>query len=229
MYVWLAQDWNVYWVSIDSQSVDTLFIILTLTELHTHKIWTLYFVGEPESEYLCPICTELLTQPFLTDCGHHTCQVCREKLLTTRNDECPTCREPNMLSYARLNKHFQRQVNSIEVHCHHHEKGCEWVGEVRNLLDHLDLEKGECVIRECLFGCGEFCQKEEMKKHMKHHCVKRPTTCEYCGYHNTHHIVTENHYPACLNFPVDCPNKCTVKRYKRHLLQQHLNRSSTKQ
>ena len=111
-----------------------IFIILTLTELCNHKTETLHFVDEPESEYLCQICTELLTQPFLTDCGHYVCQACREKLLTSQNNECPICREPNMLSNARLNRHLQRQVNSIKVRCRHHKKGCEWVEIFRTIL-----------------------------------------------------------------------------------------------
>ena len=76
----------------------------------------------------------------------------------------------------------------------------------------------------CTFGCGQYCCPEhEMKEHMKQYCLKRPTTCEHCGYHNIHDIVTEKHYPVCLRFPIDCPNNCTEKRLERCQLQQHLN------
>ena len=122
------------------------------------------------------------------------CQTCRDNLLKTNKDECPTCREPNVLSNARINKHLQRKVNSLKVCCHHYKKGCKWVGEVRYLQDHLDPERGECMIA-CPLGCGQYCWKKEMKNHIKHCCHKRVTIREYCGiYHGTHDIVTEKHY-----------------------------------
>ena len=54
------------------------------------------------------------------------------------------CRETDALTDARLDKRFQREVNSLKVHCQHHDEGCEWVGEVRDLETHLDPECGEC-------------------------------------------------------------------------------------
>ena len=81
------------------------------------------------------------------DCGHHVCGTCRDRLLSLvpNNDECPVCREPNVLSYARLNRHLQRQVYSLIVRCKHHNEGCEWVGELRYFQKHLDRERGECT------------------------------------------------------------------------------------
>ena len=106
-----------------------------------------FLVDGLKGDYSCPVCKELLTEPFLTDCGHHImCGTCCERiLLKTGKADCPLCREPNMLRSARLNKHFQREVNSLQVHCQHYDKGCEWVGEVRHLQNHLDPEKASCL------------------------------------------------------------------------------------
>ena len=60
-----------------------------------------------------------------------------------------------------------------------------------------------------------------MKKHKSNTCVKRPVTCEYCGFHNKRDHVVNTHYPICLEFPVGCPNKCQVKDLKRKQLQLH--------
>ena len=82
----------------------------------------------------------------MTDCGHHICYTCRGRLLASGKSECPVCREQDALTDARLNKHLQRQVNSLKVRCQHHEVGCQWVGELRYLKEHLDP-----LLRKCGF------------------------------------------------------------------------------
>ena len=115
--------------------------MFSLAEL---QISSTSLLDEPKIDYSCPVCAGLLTEPFLTNCGHLVCGACRDWLLTTKKYDCPVCRETNVLSYARLDKRFQREVNSLKVHCQYHDEGCEWVGEVRDLQKHLDLERGNC-------------------------------------------------------------------------------------
>ena len=155
---------------------------------------------KPQDDFFCPICYELLLHPILfIKCGHQVCYTCNSQLL---KDECPTCREPNVLSSGLLNKHFQRQVMSVKVYCDNREQGCEWKGELRYLQDHLNPDKKECKVFPCSFVCGSSVCVDEMKNHKRQECVKRPTTCEYCNsYHNTHDIVTEKHHPVCLRSP----------------------------
>ena len=116
-------------------------IILLLAEL---QIPSTSLLDEPKPEHSCPVCAELLTEPFLTNCGHLVCGACRDQLLTRNKKDCPVCRKTNVLSDARLDKRFQREVNSLKVRCQHHDQGCEWVGEVRDLQKHLDPERGKC-------------------------------------------------------------------------------------
>ena len=89
----------------------------------------LQFVTKPSQDYFCPVCTEILTDPHLSDCGHHLCGSCRDRLLADNKAECPECKEPNLLKSARLNKHLQRQVKDLMVYCSHHDEGCKWKGE----------------------------------------------------------------------------------------------------
>ena len=113
------------------------------------------FLSEPIPDHLCPICIDPLTEPYLTDCGHHCCYSCRQHLLTSGKTGCPVCRELNVLTNAHLNKHLQRQVYTLK-RCQHHEVGCQWVGELRYLQEHLDPEKRKCsfILLTCPFGCG---------------------------------------------------------------------------
>ena len=134
------------------------------------------FVSEPSDDYFCPICVEPLIQPFLTDCGHYLCYTCRGRLLASGRDQCPECREPNGAKDARLNKHLQRQVNSLKVHCQHHEVGCQWVGELMYLKEHLEhldpLLRCGFILLVCPLGCGELVRSFALEEHIKTYCSK---------------------------------------------------------
>ena len=103
-----------------------------------------HFVSDPPQDFFCPICTELLTEPFLTDCGHYLCHTCCGRLLESDKSECHECRRSNALETARVNKHLQRQVNDLKVYCKYHKEGCKWEGELRDLQAHLDPKKRKC-------------------------------------------------------------------------------------
>ena len=113
-----------------------------------------------------------MIQPFLTDCGHYLCYTCRGRLLASGRDQCPECREPNGAKDARLNKHLQRQVNSLKVRCRHHEVGCQWVGELMYLKEHLDPLLRRCgfILLVCPLGCGERVRSSAMEEHIRSNC-----------------------------------------------------------
>ena len=50
------------------------------------------FVEEVPKDLYCPLCLEVLTEPYLTDCGHHFCNGCLAPLLKDK-EPCPVCRE----------------------------------------------------------------------------------------------------------------------------------------
>ena len=208
----------------------TLFLSTFLESL-AHKPVTVHLVHEADIDYQCPICTEPLTEPYLSiECGHHLCQQCRDCLLSIGKTECPTCHEPDVLMNAVLEKYLQRVVKSLKVRCSDYKEGCEWVGELRDLYDHLDPAKGRCVIAcpfPCLFCSSRYTRISEVREHSHRHCHKRMISCENCGYYNTFTIVTEKHYPICPWSPIDCPNEhCPVEGLRRHQLEQHLNECS---
>ena len=111
----------------------TLFLSTFLESL-AHKPVTVHLVHEADIDYQCPICTEPLTEPYLSiECGHHLCQQCRDCLLSIGKTECPTCHEPDVLMNAVLEKYLQRVVKSLKVRCSDYKEGCEWVGEQETL------------------------------------------------------------------------------------------------
>ena len=75
--------------------------------------------------------------------------------MATRKTECPTCQEPNALRTARLNKHLQREIYDLKVCCQNKtgsKRGCQWIGELRELEDHLNPAKKRCayIASSCL-------------------------------------------------------------------------------
>ena len=66
----------------------------------------------------CPVCTNLLTEPFLTDCGHYVCGKCAQ-LLATGGADCPVCHKFGVFSNLHLNENVQHDDNGIEVHVHY--------------------------------------------------------------------------------------------------------------
>ena len=186
----------------------------------SHEEDTFEFVDEPDSDYFCPVCQDLLTEPFQLECGHQLCRKCRDRLLSSNKTECPTCRDSDALSNAHFDKFLKRKVSSVRIHCQHSKEGCEWVGEVRDFQYHLDRN-----VVDCPFGCGKRSCQVVIKNH-KSLCLNRPIGCDNCDYYNTFAIITEKHNPICLQSPVDCPNHCPVKGLKRSQLEQHFNECS---
>ena len=185
-----------------------------------------YFITEPPKSRFCPICFELLIEPYqIVKCGHHVCQQCHTQLLTNGKKECPVCRESDALSSAHLDKFLQREINDLKVRCQHHKEGCEWTGEVRDLQSHLDPDKRKCdyILLPCFFGCGERIRSSAMRDHMMRYCVKRQMSCQYCSYFSSCEIVTAKHLPICLQVPVTCPNNCKKEGLKREQLQAHID------
>ena len=90
------------------------------------------FVEQPASDFFCPVMMNLLFQPHLTTCcGMHLSRVAATKI----QGACPLCKAPHLNTV--LNKHFQRQVNALDVFCHHEDRGCGWQGELSDLKRHV--------------------------------------------------------------------------------------------
>ena len=143
---------RLYLMSI-SRSV-TVNSIVSVTQL-------IQFLDQPGDDFKCPICLEILQEPYLTTCcgNHHLCKVCMEKVKEA-NGRCPLCKEKPFNGF--IDKRFERQLHELKVYCIYRPKGCKWVGNYGKLDHHLSIgrESGECqfVVTECPLS-------EEYKEH----------------------------------------------------------------
>ena len=179
------------------------------------------FVEGPLEELTCSICHLVLRNPHLTSCcGNHFCQSCIESV-QNECSPCPLCKDTSFTTF--LDKSFQRKVNELEILCPRSEDGCTWTGTVGTAVNHLDSVSGDCEYTEIKCElCSEEIQRKNILNHKKDECANRPFTCKYCGYSKTWIEVTSKHSKKCVNYPLQCPNKCGIGTIERKNLNTHI-------
>ena len=186
------------------------------------------FVERPkELPFECPICLLVLREPYNTSCCYHSfCHGCIERIETSSNPFCPLCKQKFQ---TQPNNWLQRALNQLLVYCIHKNDGCEWIGLLGELEEHLncnanayDPTKGcEFVPIRC-HDCNDSVPRKGYGMHISNLCEQRPFSCEYCGQYNSIYLdIINNHWPQCPCHPVECTNKCG-KHTKRKDLRQHL-------
>ena len=211
------------------------------------------FVDAIAYKYNCGICLKVLRDAQLTVCcGQHYCETCLKLWLTSKTHKgeksCPYCREEGFQSFP--NKAIMREIKEFKIRCIHRGKGCEWVGQLGDLKDHLESYKGcgyvevKCTkslgLRSASTAesaCGATMERRHLSHHQQKECVYRRCRCKYCGYANTYDAIagsgkiryansmvksSGNHLQECVEYPVDCPNNyCGKKNIKRKDLATH--------
>ena len=183
------------------------------------------FVEKPSEDYLCPVTFELLLDPVQTNfcCGNHLSRAVAE-ILQAEGKPCPLCKEKPLKTTD--DKFFRRKVRQLKVRCSNKSSGCEWVGELGELDNHLKpgLVEGQCdfVDVQCPLECGGHIKRCSLAKHKSNECNKRPFSCQYCDYKATHEKVVNDHWPKCQRYPKVCPNKCSTAEIERRFLKRHL-------
>ena len=189
------------------------------------------------ARYLCSICMKVLRDARLTECcGQHFYNSCLSTWMK-KQKRCPHCRKVGFLSI--INKEKIREIKELRIRCTNCEKGCDWMGEMGSLDNHLKSDKG-CgyVIVECSNRgmsrklCGKLLERRHLTNHKENECRYRPYTCEYCGHRDTFESITmgyqrvnvydilfgknfrekvPSHYEECDQYPLECPNEIVVR------------------
>ncbi|XP_069775535.1 TNF receptor-associated factor 2-like isoform X3 [Narcine bancroftii] len=103
------------------------------------------------SSLLCSACRFLLIKPKQTECGHRYCTACLENLFGTGNEmDCYICQKKVRRSKVYLDKAAENDANATSIRCTAHVEGCDWVGTLRNYLDHAS----KCRKQESCPLCG---------------------------------------------------------------------------
>ena len=96
------------------------------------------FVEEPkELQSECSICRSILCEPYMVDCcGYKFCCTCIKRVEEVEKP-CPLC---NGVFISVPDRQLERQLNERAVYCENKKKGCNWIGELRQLKQHLNSE-----------------------------------------------------------------------------------------
>ena len=131
---------------------------------------SMFVGGPPKFQYECPICLQVLRTPQqVTCCGYSFCKDCIEQV----ENSCPCCKNEEFDYFH--NKGLQRDLHKLNVYCSHNHEGCQWVGELGQLDNHLNinLSSPEKYLEGCQFVqircyyCNMFAQRSRVKSHQE--------------------------------------------------------------
>lgn len=138
------------------------------------------FVEHPSKIYECPVCLLVLREPYLLSCcGVKVCHRCIVRIQNASSSPaasavCPLCRE-NFT--AMMDKQLNRLILDLAVRCPSKDDGCDWVGELRQLNEHVDARNSSgCQYVEvpCGNACGGVYPRHALEQHEQQSCPKRP-------------------------------------------------------
>ena len=187
------------------------------------------FVESPADDMLCKICHYPARDPVLAVCcGHNFCSYCLECYKQSKvidHSSCPYCRENQF--QAVPDKRTKRFVLNLKVLCPHKCHGCEWIGELRSMEDHINKNFNDntgCPFTElqCSNGCGVVMQRRLVEGHLKSECELREVKCEYCNTTGSYQWINSSHQEECPKYPVECPNHCEAGHVRREEMSRHL-------
>ena len=164
-------------------------------------------------ELKCPICLELVFDPVQTSCGHLFCGRC-----ITRTETCPVDRANFTTTPDNFNN---RRLGNFKVKCPNSEKGCDWVGELREAEDHISEICPHQTTVKCRNGCGTEIEREHRKTHEATECIHRIIKCPRCPYRGTCSTVTTVHPMVCESVRLDCVAGCK-RTLTRRAMEDHL-------
>ncbi|KAK2176254.1 hypothetical protein NP493_669g01040 [Ridgeia piscesae] len=110
---------------------------------------------DKDSDFVCPICFDMIEEAFMTKCGHSFCHKCIKRCLEQSN-RCPKCNFviekkddifPNFLLNELILKHRQRMVEQKKIKVEHL-NGAALSDTSTLLLQHeqLDLGNINCML-----------------------------------------------------------------------------------
>ena len=176
----------------------------------------------PPDRLVCSICQFPCRGPHLSVCcGQVFCKSCldgaRKAAITTA---CSVCQDKEFITFP--NKQADREIKSLHVMCTNKERGCEWQGELNEIINHLGNSDG-CQFEDvkCSNECGKMLQRRYLTIHVEAECPCRNIDCQYCRITGEHQFIEGEHKEQCPKFPLPCPNKCEVGNVRREDKEEH--------
>ena len=120
-----------------------------------------------------------------------------------------------------------RDIQSLKVKCTNRTDGCQWMGELRHVDEHL--KTCDYVKLECPNECTTVYQRmklfrKNLQKHIDNKCPRRQHSCPHCQEIGEYQDITRKHIKICPKIIIECSNAPHCKiRFPRETKQTHLS------
>ncbi|KAE8598656.1 hypothetical protein XENTR_v10016894 [Xenopus tropicalis] len=137
---------------------------------------------EPDPNFDCAVCLEVLNRPMRTRCGHVFCQTCIKASLRNNTYACPYCRT-HLSSEGTLAVDIMKKMKTVFQNC----EECEEKVCLSDMRAHLNMceqyitkygpleELGRTTCRDEMFACP-FCHLEFDEDGLVQHCFTYHST-----------------------------------------------------
>ena len=108
-----------------------------------------------------------------------------------------------------------RNIKEMKIECDNADNGCEWIGELRALGEHLSA--CDYTFLSCPNECdgGDKILRKNMEKHKTEECPRRRYVCPHCEESGEYEERTTTHLEECPLVKIPCSNdgcSCLVAR-----------------
>jgi hypothetical protein len=204
-----------------------------------------------DSNFICGICADVLTNPYQCKSGHAFCLTCINTWLE-ENSTCPTCHENLKINDLVYCKGIDNLVGRLLVRCRFFgscnssskpppakrvktvneatSKGCEWQGAMSALDHHVNHDCRFARIVCPNEGCFDQVQRQLMEKHLQI-CPFRSVICLSCSQPGICKAKMSEHLTTCPQTLMTCPfasHGCNVAALRRCDYDAHQVEAATK-
>ena len=148
--------------------------------------------------YKCMRCNGIMKDASISNIGEQLCVFCK------REDE-----------QIHPNANVRNTILSLKCACPLSKRGCEWLGRLENVENHLTT----CgyVYESCQLLCGIVTTRDEMGRHVREECSQREEACLHCsGVHKVCEMV--EHVKVCGKVFVLCELGCGTRVRRESIL-----------
>jgi hypothetical protein len=162
----------------------------------------------------CPVCSGVLKDPVMDNCGHSYGREC-VKALMLKQQTCPMTQKP-LTNDGELATCFPVKsfVSKLKIKCVNY-SDCEWEGKVEQLDGHLLNDCLGQIVRCINDGCHYNAMKRNVIEH-KMKCQYRPSKCQAC-FAGLRFLELEGHEEICPEKKLICPFQCNREIKKKNL------------
>ena len=121
----------------------------------------------------------------------------------------------------------KRAIRNLAVRCENVDSGCDWVGTISTLQEHVTT-CGHALLpcpNSCSMGESDtllYFLRKDLGKHVDEDCPNRKYKCEDCGHEDTYTYITKSHHEDCPVVVLPCPKRPCTEMLQRQYLERHI-------